>query len=115
MSEIHEVCGRCIKTCKRPPTHWSGMMPDEEYCEGFKVGGVQVGRYFVTGMDVIRDAIDKGFVAKVEEWGASSVRGEVCGIVGCRAKPAKKCGECNHHYCEEHIKVHGMIHNVEMR
>jgi hypothetical protein len=34
---IHEVCERCERDCKKPYTHWSGCMPDEEYCEKFKL------------------------------------------------------------------------------
>lgn len=33
---IHSVCLRCRFACKTDYKHWSGCMPDDEYCKHFK-------------------------------------------------------------------------------
>lgn len=43
----------------------------------------------------------------LDEWAAKSRRGEVCGILGCKNKPVKRCPHCGLHYCQEHAFVIG--------
>lgn len=35
-------------------------------------------------------------------WAKKSKQGELCGILGCQAKPIVACTHCRHHYCETH-------------
>lgn len=48
------------------------------------------------------------------EWGQLSIKGVVCGILGCEYEPTTKCSHCQHWYCEEHKFVIGTpAHPVE--
>lgn len=34
---VHVVCFRCKKDCNQPASFWSGMMPDEIFCDDFEL------------------------------------------------------------------------------
>ena len=41
-----------------------------------------------------------------DEYHEKSVKGELCGIVGCTENPSEVCPTCGGHYCKEHIRIH---------
>jgi hypothetical protein len=42
----------------------------------------------------------------LENWRDRSLRGEVCGVVGCQNFPANQCPTCHLHYCYQDAKNH---------
>ncbi len=45
-------------------------------------------------------------ITSIETWRSESIKGKVCGIVGCLMKPTSRCPICDNMYCYDHIKIH---------